>query len=816
MEDPNGEKFLSSASLPPGYQLVTSNEETVLLYRGNDPTTGHPSEVKITRAMFTDAIGTRGFPITVKIIFDKGQPKIRFCHLWRQPTALWIVKWKIGDLAIGSSFETIEWKIHERAVQSDNSEDGLERAVEIWLESFYQSQFRLLFQEDAKLADAIFNRPPESPPVSGDRSSTLAPGNIAFYDFVKVSDKESIDRWLAKVDQAYYYGTAWMEDDIYNELIELYESRFGRRVKVGAKPTHDEVALPIAMMSLNKVKKKEELAKWMGKNPGPYIVMDKINGNAGLCSMKTLYNRGDGTTGSDLSHVLPHLKLPQVPEGVYIKGELVINKKDYEPYSLEYKTNLAMINGLLNSRSADPNRLKLFRFIAYDISCNLQMSQTLGALQQSGFTIPFATRVEHGQLTMEWLSAVYKQRKEQAEYDVDGLVIVADRPVAYDERLIRENPSYAIAFKEYGQKAVAVVESIQWKVSKHNRSKPTVVIRPVTLGNYTIQSLTGFNGGWIRDNNVGPGTQLLITHNTIPHILSVVQGTVADLPPNPETWKWNDTQVDIIMLVDSHEVRIAKIHEFFEQIGAKYLGPALVAKLYYAGCTSVNVILGATREQFLMAQIPGVGQGIVDRMMKSIDEALKVVNLARLMSASCEFGMGFGYRKITAILDVYPNILNMNPTLSDICAIHGFAETTAQRFIEALPNFKAWLLNNPVLIKYLQYQQAQASLAIRNQPASVPIDNNNNVQAVGTQSNGASSGGESISGKKVVFTGFRDVGLERKIEQLGGKVMTSVSGNTSVVVVGGVKGTGSGKETKAQSLNIPVLNLEQFKQRFGL
>jgi len=809
MEDPSGEKFLSSSSLPPGYQLVNSDDGTVLLYQSVDSASGKPLEVKITREMFTNAIGQAGFPVTIKIIFSQGHPKIRFCHLWRPQTARHLVKWKIGDLTPGGTFESIHWKGHERAIRSEDQEEMLNHAIGIWLESFYHSQFRLLFREDEVIAKQIFDRPPESPPVSGDRSATLAPGNMSFYDFVQKASQAAIDRWLVDVDYAYYYGAALMDDNIYNELVELYETRFGKRVKVGAKPTHDEVALPIAMMSLDKVKKVDELLKFTMKNPGPYIVMDKVNGNAGLYSSKTLYNRGDGTTGTDLSHVLPHLKMPAVPEGIFVKGELVINKKDYEPYTLDYKTNLSMTNGLLNSRSADPARLRLLKFIAYDISSNLSMSQTLGALQQAGYTIPYCTRVEDGQLNMDWLSALYNQRKEQAEYDVDGLVIVADRPVTYEERLVRENPSYAIAFKEYGRKEVATVIDVLWEVSKHNRNKPTVSIHPVAFGGFTIESLTAFNAGWIRDNKVGPGTKLLITHNTIPHILSVVQGTEAALPPNPETWTWNETQVDIIMLVDSPAFRIARIYEFFKQIGAKYVGEALLTKLYHAGCNSVQMILGATREQFLAAQIPGVGAGIVDRMMKSIDEALKVVSLARLMSASCEFGMGFGVRKITAILDVYPNILNMNPTLADICAIHGFAEKTAERFVDGLPKFRTWLLSNPVLIRYLQYQQAQLAQAAA-PPASIAVG-----QAMGPAAP-TNPNAESIAGKKVVFTGFRDNALEAKITQLGGKVMTSVSGSTSVVVVGGTKGAGSGKEKDAHAKGIPVLNLAQFKAKYSL
>ena len=73
-----------------------------------------------------------------------------------------------------------------------------------------------------------------------------------------------------------------------------------------------------------------------------------------------------------------------------------------------------------------------------------------------------------------------------------------------------------------------------------------------------------------------------------------------------------------------------------------------------------------------------------------------------------------------------------------------------------------------------------------------------------------------IKGKIIVFTGFRDKTLEAEIKNLGGKVTTSVSKNTTCVVTGGTKGTGSSKETKAMENNIPIYSLKTFKSMYGL
>jgi NAD-dependent DNA ligase len=615
-----------------------------------------------------------------------------------------------------------------------------------------------------------------------------------YYDFLKRGSKENIDEWLGKLDQAYNSGKSGLTDENYDNMIKIYESRFGKRKVIGSKPTHSAVQLPLAMMSLDKIMSEKELESFTSKNPGPYIVMEKINGNAALYKTGVLYNRGDGTEGTDLSHMLPYLNLPNSEK--FIKGELVINKKNYEPHKEEYKTNLSMINGLLNSRSADPNKLKLFSFIAYDIASSNRMSETLEKLKD--FTTPFYIKTEN--LSIEMLSSLYKKRKEEALYDIDGLVISADRVVEYEERLVRENPKYMVAFKEYGETAIATVINVEWEVSKNKLIKPKIKISPVTINDFTIKSLTGFNAGWILENNVGVGSQLVITHNTIPHILSVLHSTSALLPANPETWKWNDTKVDIVLLEENDEVKIARIYEFFKQIGAKYLGEITIGKLYKSGFDTVKKIVNMKKEDFIKKKIEGLGEGIYDRMRLSIDESVSKATLPQLMSASCVFGIGFGEKKFILITDTYPNILEMEPNIQDIISIKGFADKTAERFIEGLPKFREFM----------------KELDLFEKKNFKKIENEKVVLKVKSLEKKSSESKSNISGKTVVFTGFRDKALEAEIKELGGKVTTSVSKNTNCVVVGGSKGTGSSKETKATELGIPIYNLEEFKSKFGL
>src|SRR5579884_629464 len=68
------------------------------------------------------------------------------------------------------------------------------------------------------------------------------------FNFLQKGDKTTIDTWLEQLDQMYYNSPETSIDDTtYDALLNIYESRFGKRLKIGAVPTHNPVNLPINM-----------------------------------------------------------------------------------------------------------------------------------------------------------------------------------------------------------------------------------------------------------------------------------------------------------------------------------------------------------------------------------------------------------------------------------------------------------------------------------------------------------------------------------------------------------------------------------------
>jgi len=67
--------------------------------------------------------------------------------------------------------------------------------------------------------------------------------------------------------------------------------------------------------------------------------------------------------------------------------------------------------------------------------------------------------------------------------------------------------------------------------------------------------------------------------------------------------------------------------------------------------------------------------------------------------------------------------------------------------------------------------------------------------------------------KKIVMTGFRDKELSTILEEVGAELSGSVSKKTFIVVVKDIDDD-TGKADKARKLNVPMMELDDFKQKY--
>lgn len=616
---------------------------------------------------------------------------------------------------------------------------------------------------------------------------------------------------LEKLSKQYYNtGESLVTDDVYDIMIDVLRKRDPDNeflFTVGAKPEAKcAVDLPFNMFSLNKIKSGEKsLIKWFEKYNGPFIVSDKLDGvsaqlyknNEGVVN---LYTRGNATTGRNISHLIPYLIPPTVikrtPNDTSIRGEIIISKKEFEKLVDVYKNPRNMVAGIVNSNKLDSRVAAKLQFVTYNIiHPNYLYNEQLKLLKQWKYKVVwhaiFAVMVgEEDYITaiQNELEYLLQERRNESEFDVDGIVIHDDSQIY---SCATENPPYAMAFKANVLYKDAEVEEVIWEPTMYGYLQPIVKIVPIKLQGTTITFVTGRHGKYIFDNKIGKGSIVRITRSgdVIPYILDVIKpNQQADMPKIK--YAWSDTGVDAIVVdpdvATQRTIEIKKNIYFFKTIGVKNLSRGNLTKLYSEGHKTVLDIVEACVKQ----DMESLGPNLAQKICASINTALAKVKMHELMAASLKFGRGMGPKKIKELLNAHPQILEYNKKMTKteiidtIKDVEGFADTSADKIVEGLNEFNDFF---DKLVKV-------SKIKIKNKKKKTE--------------------GKIFLGQIFVLTDFHDKKLIKDfIEDNGGKVTTSVSKKTSVIICGDKNGD-SIKLKTGKKLGIKILTKEEFVEEY--
>lgn len=613
---------------------------------------------------------------------------------------------------------------------------------------------------------------------------------------------------LKKLSEHYYNtGIPLVSDEIYDILRDVLIERDPTNSflkQIGAPILKNKIELPYFMPSLDKIKPTTDaLEKWTKKYKGPYVLSDKLDGVSALLykdkqNKIKLYTRGDGLEGQDITHLIPfvlkdNVLFDKIPKEGAIRGELIISKTNFKKISKDFKNARNAVAGLVNAKHFSKEVAAVTSFIGYAV-INPELKQSDQMKQIEKWNIPVVTYIIRNDLTNEILSDYLVKRRKESEYEVDGIVVI-DSSKEYKNTVT--NPEYGFAFKAVltDQVAEATVIDVLWDVSKHGYLKPKVKIQPINLVGVEITYATAFNAKFVKDNNLGPGAIIKIVRSgdVIPHIMEVVKPSAsgeAKMPSVP--YYWTDTKVDIIVK-DIHgdrkdRILVKQITSFFKVMGVKFLSEGIVTKFVENGYKSVIDII---KNKDKLTEIEGVGDKLVTKIFANIDNSFKTTTLYQLMAASNLFGRGFGVRRTKLITDTYPDIMKTNWTVDEMTKniekIDGFDTLTASQFSKNFDKFKLFIskLEKVVDLSHLSKTQPQTTKKISNKFADM----------------------------KIVFSGIRDKEIEKIIESEGGKVTTTVSNNTTLLIY---SDTETSKYQKAVELEIPTLTLDEFKKKYKL
>lgn len=633
-----------------------------------------------------------------------------------------------------------------------------------------------------------------------------------------------LEKLLLKAKDYYYNRGKFLvfrDEEITNAVYDKYEeelrdlnprSKVLRTVRAKTKaPGRKTVKLPFYLGSLDKMwARSADTDAWLEEHSnGNFVISDKLDGYSVPIVCKngqwSIYSAGDDNgKAMDISHLADYIDLPKVNKDIAVRGELIISRKKFQQYGSEFKNSRNMVASIV-TRIKPHESSAHFDFVAHELlHPRVAPSKQFALLKKLGFKVVPHLVVAASKVTQDKLISFLKTRKAKSRYEIDGIVIAEDKSVPLT---VGSNPTSVIAFKDNETEEIvtATVVRVDWEPSKHGFLKPVAIIRPVEISGVTVSKATGKNAytivnGWPKKlekkyagkkpRPIGPGAKVKLVRSggVIPDILEVLKPATSGKPQMPKVaYKWNATGVDIVESVVSDTSLDKKMATFFRTMGVENLDVSTIAKLRANGLNSIRKILSAKPATFM--SIPGVQEKSARRLYESIQAKMHDVPLHVLMDASGIFGRGVGQRKILPVIKKYPKILNSGWSVKKmqekLLEVDGYSDKTAQQFAQAFPLFLKWLA---VASKFITWK--------------MPVE--------------AKKRGDSMADQVVVFTGFRDKGLETLIGQHGGKIASGVSSKTTILLVSNLSDNGL-KVKKAKELGtIKIMTSDQLVKRFKI
>lgn len=631
--------------------------------------------------------------------------------------------------------------------------------------------------------------------------------------------KLNLIRLIKKHKAAYYTGKPTISDEEYDALedqLREIDSENPVLMSIGSEVKASAARLPFPMGSQTKIKATgvSEISRFQDKYQGTYVVSDKLDGISCLVTytdgkLDSVYTRGDGKYGQDITTKLRDKFPATIAKGAMavekttaFRGELIIPKKRWDT---SMGTNArSVVAGLVNAKSPKPNIMKLVKFVVYEIKYPLMRpSDGLNLAKACGFHMVHWELVKS--LNAGILTDILIRRKKESAYDIDGIVVAHDE-LTRDYEIVNEklmNPTTSFAFKDLStmEGDEAIVEDVEWKVSKDGKLKPTVVFKdPVNLGGVQIRRATGHNAANIETNGIGRGAvvHVIRSGDVIPYITRVITPSVPCMPSEHDT-KWDETHTDLVLSGEGGETRLPILSSFISKMKLDGLGPGIAKVLFESHGVSSPYDFLAIRDE---TQVP---KGVAGKKILEHIERLKKngVDYRRLAVATNLLGLGMAKKKLDNLLEKYPEIESGHiPNVSAIASVAGFSETSAPNVHEGLVAVRSFIHD----MKSIGYTFGSVSVSANEVSKKFRVMSQiKNTRLKDAIENGACIGSVNGNGTTihVAVSGFRDEELEKQLKRCGVVVQSAVNGKTDALVVKDLNK--STKLIKARELGIEIV-----------
>lgn len=572
----------------------------------------------------------------------------------------------------------------------------------------------------------------------------------------------------------------------------------------------------VPLKSLSDVFSFGELEEFLSRTAGcgDYTVEKKIDG----LSVALIYKdgrfvsgatRGDGAVGEDVSGNLR--TIASIPMTIPYTGYLEVRGEVYMPKASFEKLNAQREKAgeplFANPRNAAAGSLRqldpkvtakrnldilVFNLQKCDRSFETH-AQTLDFISSCGFHVLDYRVAQNKEEVEEEIEAIGRER-QGLSFDIDGAVVKINN-LAMREKIGEGTnvPKWAVAYKFPPEQKPTKLLSIEVQVGRTGVLTPAANLVPVNLAGSTVSRATLHNIDNIREKDIRVGDTVVIQKagDIIPEVVCSVKDEAHFARPVYEMPAVCPSCGEKVIRIEGEAKTMctnsacpAQRQRSIEHFASKDamniegLGPAAVKALLDSRLISTISDL-YTLEEGQLISLERMGKKSAENLLSSIEKS-KEAGLARLIYA---LGIpNVGEKAGKALAKVYGDIERLFcATREEISAIEDFGAVTAE-----------------CVVSYFSHPQTRMLIEGLKKAG------------VKTKEEPVEKGG-AFEGKTFVLTGTLPT-LKRAqagalIEQLGGKTSSSVSKLTDYVLAGEEAGS---KLTKAQSLNIPIIDEETF------
>lgn len=565
------------------------------------------------------------------------------------------------------------------------------------------------------------------------------------------------------------------------------------------------------MLSLDKTKSIDDLVKF--SNGRDCVISLKMDGLTVLNTyekgtLQKSETRGNGEIGEIITHnakVFDNFPI-NIPfdRKFEIEGEAIITKNDFERINTngEYKTCRNLASGSVRQLDSKIAKDRHVHFVAWKVPFGLTTyTEEFRIAKDYGFeVVPYVTynsNTDDINEKIEQLKAIANEKS----YPIDGLVISYNN-VEYGKSLgmTGHHPKHSLAFKFYDEESVSTLKDIEWSMGKTGNLTPVAIFEPIEIDNTTVERASLHNVTILKDLELGIGDEITVVkcNQIIPQIKdNLTRSNTCEIPSicpicgQPTSIvKENDSEVLMCDNPDCKGKLLGKLTHAVSRdaLNVDGLSESTIEKFIDLGwLNSIKDIYHLSEHEKELKSLEGFGKKSVDKLLVSIEKS-RLTSLKRFLSALSIPLLGKSASEIIAD--------SLNYEFDD--------------FIKVMLSDGAWHFTNisgigDALIKSLD------DYFVKNYTDIIELSKEFTFE---TPRLILDEINKTLDDKTFVITGSvkhysnRDE-LKNDIVLHGGKVSGTISSKTDYLINNDINSTSS-KNTKAKSLNIPIISEEDF------